>query len=321
MASGAYMESASSFTFDSKMIASTDIPLPHGTTLHCRVSGERGRPVLLFLHGFPEGAFIWDGLLEHFSQPAHGGYRCVAPYLRGFGASSSPTEVAAYRPKFLVQDLAALIAAECGDGAPLECLVAHDWGGAVAWNLANQHPELLHRLAIVNSPHPGAFLRELQHNAVQQAASQYMHFLCSPNAEALLAEDDFRRLFAFFDAPDGTPPAWLTGDVRQQYRALWQQGLTGACNYYRASPLRPPREGDPGAAAVTLPESMLTVSVPTLVLWGLEDPALLPGLLDGLPGWVPRLQLQRVEGASHWLVHEMPERLVQALSAFLLSYQ
>jgi len=303
------------------MIDSTDIPLPHGTTLHCRVSGERGRPVLLFLHGFPEGAFIWDGLLEHFAQPAHGGYRCVAPYLRGFGTSSSPAEVSAYRPKFLVQDLVALIAAECGDGAPLECLVAHDWGGAVAWNLANQHPELLRRLAIVNSPHPGAFLRELQRSPAQQAASQYMHFLCRPDAEALLAEDDFRRLFAFFNAPDGTPPAWLTEEVRQQYRALWQQGLTGACNYYRASPLRPPREGDPGAAAVTLPESMLTVSVPTLVLWGLEDPALLPGLLDGLPGWVPRLQLQRVEGASHWLVHEMPERLVQALSAFLLPNQ
>ncbi len=302
------------------MITTTDVALPHGTTLHCRVSGARGRPVLLFLHGFPEGAFIWDGLLEHFSQPAHGGYRCVAPYLRGFGASSSPAEVAAYRPKFLVQDLAALIAMEA-DGAPLACLVAHDWGGAVAWNLANQHPALLQRLAIVNSPHPGAFLRELQHSPAQQAASQYMHFLCRPDAEALLAEDDFRRLFAFFDAPDGTPPAWLTEEVRQQYRALWRQGLTGACNYYRASPLRPPRDGDPGAAAVTMPESMLTVSVPTLVLWGLDDPALLPGLLDGLPGWVPRLQLQRVEGASHWLVHEMPERLIQALEPFLLSNQ
>jgi len=302
------------------MIASTDIALPHGTTLHCRVSGEPGRPVLLFLHGFPEGAFIWDGLLEHFAQPAHGGYRCVAPYLRGFGASSSPTEASAYRPKFLVQDLAALIAIE-GGSAPLACLVAHDWGGAVAWNLANQHPGLLQRLAIVNSPHPGAFLRELQHSPAQQAASQYMHFLCRPDAEALLAENDFRRLFAFFDAPDGTPPAWLTEAVRQQYRALWQQGLTGACNYYRASPLRPPRDGDPGAAAVTMPDSMLTVSMPTLVLWGLDDPALLPGLLDGLPGWVPRLQLQRVEGASHWLVHEMPGRLAQALGGFLLSNQ
>ena len=283
------------------MSAHIDITLPHGTRLHCHTAGERGRPVLLFLHGFPEGAFIWDGLLDHFAQPAHGGYRCVAPYLRGFGASSSPTDVAAYRPKFLVQDLAALIAAECGEGAPLECLVAHDWGGALAWNLANQHPQLLRRLAIVNSPHPGAFVRELQPTAAQQAASQYMHFLCRPDAEALLAENDFRRLFAFFNAPDGTPPPWLTEAVRQQYRSLWQQGLTGACNYYRASPLRPTGLG------------------PTLVLWGMDDPALLPGLLDGLPGWVPKLQLQQVAGASHWLVHEQPERLVRALGDFLLA--
>jgi len=126
----------------------TDIsaPLPHGTTLHCRVSGVAGRPVLLFLHGFPEGAFIWDELLLHFSRPENGGYHCVAPYLRGFGPSSSPAEVDAYRAKHLVQDLMALIAHECPGGA-LECLVAHDWGGAVAWNLANQQPQLMKRLA------------------------------------------------------------------------------------------------------------------------------------------------------------------------------
>ena len=301
------------------MTARIDIPLPHGTTLHCHVAGERGRPVLMFLHGFPEGAFIWDDLLAHFSQPAHGGYRCVAPYMRGFGRSSSPQEAEAYRAKYLVQDLAALMAVECADGAPLECLVAHDWGGAIAWNLANQWPQRLRRLAIVNSPHPGAFLRELQHNAAQQAASQYMHFLCRPDAEALLAEDDFRRLFAFFNAPDGSAPVWLTESVRAQYRALWQQGLTGASNYYRASPLRPPREGERGAAALTLPESMLTVTVPTLVLWGMDDPALLPGMLDGLDAWVAPLQVQRVPGASHWLLHEQPGVVVQALSAFLLS--
>ena len=301
-------------------VHTTQITLPHGTTLHCHVAGERGRPVLLFLHGFPEGAFIWDALLAHFSQPAHGGYRCVAPHLRGFAPSSSPAEAEAYRAKYLVQDIAALIAAECAEGAPLACLVAHDWGGAVAWNLANQHPELLQRLCIFNAPHPGTFLRELQHSPAQQAATQYMHFLCRPDAEALLAEDDFRRLFAFFNAPDGSAPAWLTDGVRAQYRALWQQGLTGACNYYRASPLRPPREGDGGAAqALTLPASMLTVSVPTLVLWGMDDPALLPGLLDGLDAWIPQLQVQRVPGASHWLLHEQPRVVQQALAAFLLS--
>ena len=300
------------------MISVQDLALPHGITLQCRVSGVAGRPTLVFLHGFPEGAFIWDALLLHFSRPENGGYRCVAPNLRGFGASSSPTDVAVYRAKYLVQDLAALIAAECPGGA-LECLVAHDWGGAVAWNLANQHPELMQRLCIFNSPHPGAFLRELQHSPAQQAASQYMHFLCRPDAEALLAEDDFRRLFAFFNTPDGSAPDWLTPAVRAHYRDLWQRGLNGACNYYRASPLRPPRAGDGAAQALTLPTSMLTVLVPTLVLWGMDDPALLPGLLDGLDAWVPQLQLQRVPGASHWLLHEQPGLVQQALAAFLLS--
>ncbi len=218
-------------------------PLPHGITLHCRTRGDAGRPVLVFLHGFPEGAFIWDGMLEHFARPENGAYRCVAPFLRGFAPSSSPQAVEAYRAKHLVQDLAALIEAECGPaaaGGRLAALVAHDWGGAVAWNLANQRPDLLERLVIVNSPHPGTFLRELQHSPEQQEASEYMHFLCRPDAEALLAEDGYRRLFGFFDRPDGSAPGWLTPELRGRYRATWDEGLTGPCNYYRASPLRPP---------------------------------------------------------------------------------
>ena len=291
--------------------------LPHGVSLQCRESGMPGRPVLLFLHGFPEGAFIWDELLLHFARPENGGYHCIAPCLRGFGESSSPQATEAYRAKHLVQDLIALISTTCPTGT-VECLVAHDWGGAVAWNLANQQPQWLKRLAIINSPHPGAFLRELQSNPAQQAASQYMHFLCRPDAEALLAENDFERLFAFFNTPEGQPPAWLTSPVRDQYRALWRQGLTGACNYYRASPLRPPREGDRAALDVELPESMLRVDVPTLVLWAMDDPALLPGLLHGLPDWVHRLQLRQIEHASHWVVHEHPERIAQELGHFLL---
>ena len=133
-----------------------------------------GQPVLVFLHGFPEGAFVWDALLEHFSAPQNGGYRCVAPNLRGFEKSSAPSEVSAYRPKFLVQDIAALVAIETGGTQPLACLIAHDWGGAVAWNLANQLPELTRKLAIINSPHPGTFLRELKNSVAQQDASAYM---------------------------------------------------------------------------------------------------------------------------------------------------
>jgi epoxide hydrolase 4 len=296
------------------MIEQYQQSLPHGITLSCRASGERGRPVLMFLHGFPEAAFVWDELLEHFARPEHGAYRCVAPNLRGYERSSQPADVKAYRPKELVQDIAGVIAAE---GAPLECLVAHDWGGAVAWNLANQRPELLRRLAILNSPHPGTFLRDLQRDPKQQAASAYMNFLIRPDAEQLLREDDYRRLWGFFTQWGGAP--WLTDATKRQYRAVWDASLTGGLNYYRASPLRPPRDGDPAAGTITLAREMLTVSLPTLVLWGMKDVALLPSLLDGLDEFVPRLTVERVEDASHWIVHEQPQLVADRLARFLAS--
>jgi pimeloyl-ACP methyl ester carboxylesterase len=288
--------------------------LPHGITLSCRAAGERGRPSLIFLHGFPEAAFVWDPLLEHFARPENGGYRCVAPNLRGYEKSSQPSDVKAYRAKYLVQDIAALIQAE-GGPSPVECLVAHDWGGAMGWNLANQMPQLTKKLAIINSPHPGTFLRELKSNPSQQAASAYMNFLIRPDAEALLREDDYRRLWTFFTNWGGAP--WLTEAVKQQYREVWNASLTGGLNYYRASPLRPARPEDPGAAAITLPREMITVNLPTLVLWAMNDGALLPCLVEGLEEYVPRLTLEKVDGASHWIIHERPEFVAQRLGNFL----
>ena len=294
------------------------VTLAHGVTLECRMAGLEGRPLMLFLHGFPEAAFVWDEMLAHFSAPEHGGYWCVAPNLRGYAGSSSPAEVSAYRAKYLVEDLVAL-KETLSPQTPLACLVAHDWGGAVAWNMANQHPQLMRQLAIINSPHPGTFLRELQASPEQQAASAYMNFLIRPDAEVLLAQDDYRRLWAFFSnmgAVDG-PYAWLTEEVKAQYREVWSQGLSGALNYYRASPLRPPRAEDAAAAAITLPASMLEILVPTLVLWGMQDIALPPGLIDGLENYIPDLTLERIADASHWLVHEQPDLVAKHLSAFL----
>lgn len=308
------------------MIETWQQDLPHGITLSCRACGERGRPVLMFLHGFPEAAFIWDALLEHFARPEHGGFRCVAPNLRGFERSSAPPEVKDYRPKHLVQDVLALIALETG-GAPLAALVAHDWGGAVAWNLANQHPTQLKKLVIINSPHPGTFLRELQRNPAQQAASAYMNFLIRPDAAALLAAQDHARLFGFFEnmgaaRPPGTPSAplgagWLTEAVRAQYRAVWAHGLEGGLNYYRASPLRPASASDPAAAAVSLPPEAVRVEVPTLVLWAQDDIALLPALCEGLEAHVPDLKLVPLPQATHWVVHEQPQRVMAEIAAFL----
>ena len=302
------------------MITTWQEQLPHGIELSCRAAGERGRPVLMFLHGFPEGAFVWDELLEHFSRPENGGYRCVAPNLRGYEHSSAPAEVSAYRVKFLMQDLAALIAVETGSAqGTLACLVAHDWGGAIAWNMANQLPQLCQRLAIINSPHPGTFLRELKSNPKQQAASAYMNFLIREDAESLLAEDDYRRLWEFFTNLGAGPDrfGWLTDEVKARYREVWDQGLRGGCNYYRASPLRPPTAQDPAAAQIELPMSMLTISMPTLVIWALGYIALPPELIEGLDDYIPDLTLIPVAKATHWIVHEDPALVIGSLQAFL----
>ena len=300
------------------MIETFQRTLPNGITLSCRASGTPGRPVMLFLHGFPEGAFIWDELLEHFAQPAHGGYRCIAPNLRGFEQSSAPPAVADYRPHLLVQDIHQLAATESADGV-IDTLVAHDWGGAFGWGFANAFPTQLRRLVILNSPHPGTFARELRENPAQQKASAYMHFLARPDAPALLAEDDYRRMWPFFTAMGAGAErfGWLTETVKDQYRALWGAGLRGACNLYAVTPLKPPQEGQSIDAIPLLPRERLTVDVPTLVLWALDDTALLPGLLDGLDDYVPALEVVKIPDATHWIVHEQPQRVIAEIDAFI----
>ncbi len=304
------------------MIETFQQPLPHNITLSCRAAGEPGRPVIVFLHGFPEAAFVWDGLLTHFSQPEHGGYRCVAPNLRGYADSSAPTDTAAYRAKPLVQDLASLIDALTRDSptpGQLACLAAHDWGGALAWTVAAQFPAAMRKLAIVNAPHPATFQRELANSPTQQASSAYMNFLARPDAPALLAENDFARLWPFFTnmAADSGPLAWLDEVTRERYREIWRQGLHGPCAYYAASPLRPPTATDPGAASVQLQRERVMVNVSTLVVWGLGDTALPESLLEGLGGFVPDLQIRRVPGATHWIVHEQPQHVATLIGDFL----
>jgi len=299
------------------MIQTFQRTLPHGITLSCRAAGEAGRPLMVFLHGFPEGAFIWDPLLEYFAMPQHGGYRCVAPNLRGFEKSSAPSEVEAYRAHLLVKDILELAAIESPDGR-IDTLVAHDWGGAFGWGLANAQPARLDRLVIINSPHPGTFLRELRDNPAQSEASAYMTYLARPDAEQLLSANDYQRLWPFLTTPEASRD-WLTEEVKAQYREVWDAGLTGACNLYRVTPLKPAAPGEGPRVLPDIPRERLTVEVPTLVIWALEDVALLPGLLDGLEDYVPKMQLRKVPGATHWIVHERPDHVAGEIEAFARS--
>ncbi len=297
------------------MIETFTANLTDGVSLSCRCAGPEDAPLLLFLHGFPEGAFIWDEMMLALAP----GFRCVAPNLRGYEASFSPNQVEAYKPRTLMGDIVNLV--EFLD-APVAALVAHDWGGVVGWSLGALDPPWLERLVIINSPHPATFLRELQQSPAQQQASAYMNFLCLPQAGKMLVADDYARLWKFFTAmgaEDGTQPGagWLTEEAREKYRHVWAHGIEGALNYYRASPLRPPTSADETVMTLQLPPALTRVRVPTLVLWAEADTALPPALLDGLLDYVDDLVVVRIPEATHWVVHEQPGLLAEEIKEFL----
>jgi pimeloyl-ACP methyl ester carboxylesterase len=289
--------------------------------LSCRVAGPQGAPLLVFLHGFPEAAFVWDGLMAHFADR----YRCVAPNLRGYPGSYAPLDVPAYRAKVLIGELVDLIESQGGQAA---AVIAHDWGGALAWGLAAVAPQTLQRLVILNAPHPGLFLKALREDPAQQAASAYMNVLRQPGIEAHLTAHDFAKMWPFFERFGGA--TWLTPALRERYRDAWSaqaeavpgvatasSALTGPLNYYRASPLYPPTSPDDPVHSLTLPDALLKVDVPTSVVWGEADTALPPSLLEGLGAYVPDLTVTRLPRATHWLVHEDPQGVTAAIEAAL----
>ncbi|MBS0337350.1 MAG: alpha/beta hydrolase, partial [Proteobacteria bacterium] len=280
----------------------------NGVRLHYQAAGS-GR-LVLFLHGFPEFWRCWKRQLEHFGAD----HLAVAPDMRGYNLSECPADVAQYRAKLLVEDIRQLAAGFTQDKF---VLVAHDWGGAVAWSFAIAHPELLSHLIIINSPPPYGFWRELATNPAQQKASDYMLLLRNPKAERVLAENNFERLLKMRFAGREEGPA-LEAD-RAAYLKAWSQpgALTGSLNYYRASPLYPPAPGDAGAAKLKLDPKDFVVRVPTLVIWGERDKALLPSILDGIGETVPGVEVVRVPDATHWVMDEKPDLVNAEIRRFI----
>jgi pimeloyl-ACP methyl ester carboxylesterase len=280
-----------------------------GVRLHYASCGDPAKPLMLLLHGFPEFWGAWREIMPALAKRHH----VVAPDLRGYNLSDKPPEVSDYRAPLLVADVVGLVRAL---GYEHCVLVAHDWGGAVAWAVSIAHPELVQRLVIVNAPHPVLFARALANDSAQQAASQYMNWLRKPGSEDRLAENDYVRIEGMLLKSGGE--AWLKGATRDAYRSAWRQpgALAASVNWYRASPLRPPSADDPGSGTLQLDASAFVVQVPTLVLWGERDPALLPVLLEGLDLFVPVLEVVRLADATHWVVHEHPERVVAEIERF-----
>lgn len=273
----------------------------NGVRLHYVEEGAG--PLILFLHGFPEFWYAWRDLLPEFGQDQH----AVALDMRGYNLSSRPEAVEAYEIPVLVEDIRALAEKL---GAAKFVLVGHDWGGVIAWAFAAAHPEMLEKLVIINAPHPAVFARELANNPEQQKASAYFNLFTSPAAEVALSQNDYAGLQQFVL---GT---WANDNDRQKYLEFWRRGLTGGLNYYRAARLKSPVGGE-NADTSHLLSVQSAVAVPTLVIWGEKDGALLLGNLDGLGEHVQNLQIERVPEAGHWVVHEQPRNVMAAMRRFL----
>ena len=283
----------------------------NGVRLHYVSVGQGG--LILFVHGFPEFWGEWENQLGEFGRD----YQAVALDMRGYNLSSKPEDVEAYHAGHLVEDLRALAEHL---GHQKFTLVAHDWGGAVAWSAAMRYPQCVEKLIIINSPHPAVFARELLNNPDQQAASQYMLLFRSAKAEKILSEDNYARLM---DMVTQFGSKWeMTQALRLKYIQAWSQpgALTGGLNYYRASPLYPPTSPEDVAkinSILNLPQDMLAVKVPTLVIWGEQDRALLTGNLDGLALYVAELTVKRIPEGSHWVSHEQPDQVNTLIREFL----
>lgn len=287
----------------------------NGVRLHY-VSAGKG-PLILFLHGFPQFWYEWKGQLTEFGKD----HLAVAPDMRGYNLSSKPSDVDQYQMKYLIEDVHALAAHL---GHKKFTLVAHDWGGAVAWSYAMAYPETLDKLIIVNAPHPGVFARLLANDPAQQNASQYMLMFRSPQAEQGLSANNYAMLVNIVLA-SGLQAGTFTPKDKQAYLDAWSQpgALTGGLNYYRAAKVGPPAASPDGpkeaSGSFGADPARLTVNVPTLVIWGEKDTALLTSNLDGLDQFVPKLTIKRIPDGTHWVIHEKPAEINAAIHEFLVN--
>jgi pimeloyl-ACP methyl ester carboxylesterase len=280
----------------------------NGVRLHYAAAGS-GK-LILFLHGFPEFWYAWKDQLVEFGRD----HLAVAPDMRGYNLSSKPADIEQYRIKYLVEDVRALSEKL---GHERFTLVGHDWGGAVAWAFAIRYPARLEKLVIINAPHPAIFQRELAQNPDQRRASQYMLMFRSPQAESILSANNYAALLEAV-LSEGLKRGYFTEEDKKAYLQAWSQpgALTGGLNYYRASRVGP----DINQEARPLAEfESFAVRVPTLVIWGEKDTALLTGNLNGLEEYVPNLTVKRISDGSHWVVHEKPELINGLIRGFISS--
>jgi pimeloyl-ACP methyl ester carboxylesterase len=288
------------------------VDLANGIHLDIVDEGPLDAPALIFLHGFPESHRTWRHQIAHFA----GRFRCIAPDSRGYRGSSKPQEVAAYTPDKLIGDVFLLADAL---GIARFTIVGHDWGGAIAWGVAlgGQHSRVT-RAIIANAPHPVIFQRLLYTHPGQRAASQYIRGFRDPANDALVKEHGLTGLLlkeVKWDRPSAMEPAEREALLRD-----WQNrdAAFGMLNYYRASPIDvPPMDAPLAPPEGWTPLALPRLTIPTLVIWAMDDLALPPENLEGLEDIIEPLTIVKVPDCGHFVPWEAPDAVNAAMEAFL----
>jgi pimeloyl-ACP methyl ester carboxylesterase len=287
------------------------IALSTGVTLNVAVGGAPDGEPILFLHGFPESHRTWRHQLRDLSAD----HFVVAPDQRGFAGSDKPEGVENYETDRIVEDVVALADAL---GMRAFTLVGHDWGGAAAWLAALTHPYRVKRLVIVNAPHPLIFQKSVIEDEAQRAASQYIRAFRSPAMETGIRAMGLET-FLEKGLLSHVEEAKLEPEEKQAYLDDWARegALTAMLNWYRASKIEVPATGEEAKAPLWTHAPFPHLKMPTLVIWGLKDKALLPVQLEGLNALVDDLRIVTSATAGHFVTWEEPEIVTSAIRDFI----
>ena len=298
----------------SQMIPVRRRPSQEPELFHVRTAGDPDAPLLLMLHGFPEHSGAWAEMTDRLSDS----FFCVAPDQRGYGPSPRPHDVAAYQVHHLTADALGVLD-HFRPGGRAAAVIGHDWGASVSYALAIKAPERIGKLVIANGVHPIPFQRALIQGGAQTEASQYMHWLRAEGSEDKLAADDFSGVMRMLWKRMNTD--WMTPEKLAGYKAAWGQpgAMRGMVNWYRATPIVVPKSGErlPTAPLLELDPETLRIRMPHLLIWGMDDEALLPEARAGLEDFCDDLRVVEIEGADHWILHQTPDEVAALIRDFL----
>jgi len=272
----------------------------NGIKLHVMEAGPADGPMIIFLHGFPEFWYAWRKQIGYFADR---GYLVVVPDQRGYNLSDKPEGIAAYKTDELAKDVIGLVDFY---GREQIYLVGHDWGASVSWWTALKYPERIKRLVIMNVPHPKIMNRNMLTNPKQMQRSWYIFFFQLPNApEKLGSANNFEWPVKVL-AETSQPGTFKPEELEEYRKAFAQPGaFSSMVNWYRAT-LQCRNE----------PPASFRITMPLLILWGLDDVAIIPEQADQSLEYCDQARLVKFD-CTHWIQHEKPDQVNQLIEEFI----